>query len=199
MEKSVYLVWHLGNVVYVGSTMNLLERRAGHISQAYGTSKVAGLVDYMREVFNSGGRNKKFEFAFQELYRGTEWESIEEKTMTEMKEKFPDFLLNRSTMANGNNSTYYKRIPPKVTREQIEKSINTRRTTDCMKTAKVMESIRNAGRKRMCPVLVDGVEFESAKAAATFLNTSNQTVMRTANGTNTAFSGRIQFKKKGDI
>jgi hypothetical protein len=196
MEKSVYLVWHLGSVIYVGSTMNLLERRAGHITQAYGTAKVAGLVDYMREVFRSGGRIKKFEFAFQELYRGEDWEAVEERTIKEMEEKFPGKLVNRSTIAIGNNSTHYKRIPPKVTREQIEKSIHTRRTTDCMKTDKVRESARNAFTKRMIKVIVDGVEYESAKAAAAFLNTSHQTVLRTANGTNTAFFGRISFKEK---
>jgi len=194
MEKSVYLVWHLGNVIYVGSTMNLLERRASHVTQACNTTKVAGMTCYMREVLSSGGKKRKFEFAYQEIYRGENYIEVEEKTIIEMKEKYPN-LLNRSTLSIGNNSTSYKRIPPKVTREQIEKSIHARRTTDCMKTEKNISRIREMGKKNRKAVLVDGVEFESATAAAFFLVTSTQTVIRTANGTNTKFIGRIKFKE----
>lgn len=195
MEKSVYLVWHLGSVIYVGSTQNMLERRANHITQANNTRKVSSLCDYMRSVFASGGRIKKFEFAFQEIYRGEEWEKVEEKSISEMREKYPT-LLNRSSLAIGNNSTQYKRIPPKVTREQIEKSIHTRRTTDCMKTEKVIANARLLSRKIMRQVILDGIEYESATLVAKILNTSIQTVLRTANGSNTSFHGRIKFKEK---
>jgi len=193
MEKSVYLVWHLGSVIYVGSAMNMLERRASHISNAWNNTKVAGLCDYMRKVFADGGRIRKFEFAFQQIYRGEDWTAVEEKTIQEMKDKYPN-LLNRSTLSIGNNSTQFKRIPPKVTREQIEKSIHTRRTTDCMKTEKVRQSAANARRKRMHAVICDGIEYESACELARVLNTSVQTVLRTANGSNTKFYPRIKFK-----
>jgi hypothetical protein len=195
MEKSVYLVWHLGNVIYVGSTMNLLERRAGHITQSLNTSKMSGITDYMRKVLTSGGKIKKFEFSYQEIYRGEDYIEVEEKTILEMKEKYPN-LLNRSTLAIGNNSTMYKRIPPKVTREQIEKSIHTRRTTDCMKTEKNRAAARLRVRKLMKPMILDGVSYESATSVAKVLGCSVQTVLRTANGSNTKFYPRIRFKER---
>lgn len=97
MSKYVYLVFHLGELVYVGSTFDVETRIKQHWADALHGTKRAGLCDFMRT------HSSKSEYSHKAIYLGEDWARIEEETIAKYKKRYPN-LLNRSSTAVGNSS-----------------------------------------------------------------------------------------------
>ena len=177
--KTVYLIKHKGQPVYVGSTKNMERRRQAHIS--YRPLRLSGSF----AAYYSKNMNKA-EYMFETLYAGPDWIEKEEHFIKEYRSKYST-IINASSLAIGNDADCYRSCTP-FTREAILKSVATRKQMagkgTLKKPASVYQKLREDFGTRVKCVETGEVFFSYTEAAKKF-NTSHQTIMRAVNGQRT--------------
>lgn len=180
MIKYVYLVFHLGDVVYVGSSKDVEQRIRTHWGHSKLQGKRSSLCDYIRT------HPKRNEYSWTIIYCGKDWRRVEESTIRKYK-SLPSFL-NKSPSAVGNTSTenrtrYWVGKRPDAA---IKASIEARTGKSLSEEHKAKLKKANAGRNGQKILCVStGQVFDSAVIAARAFNTSQQTIMRSTRGIKT--------------
>jgi predicted GIY-YIG superfamily endonuclease len=189
--KMVYLVLHKNIPIYIGSTKKSMSERMNCHRQDYYRGKKAALTEYLHE-------NPEGDVRVKILYKGEDWAKEEERFIKEYKEKYTS-MINRSTLASGNNSSVNRHLSGRkngFTREEINRSVATRKKPGVMNWSKERrDRIRLSPRYNSLPIknVETGKVYISASEAARDCNSSQQTVLRHCNGIKTRLKVKLVF------